>query len=333
MSNFDGIFFLSILAGLASENIVRVTPIFRNGSMVSIHIKYGPKFKYNIALRDSYLLMDKSLKDLTLHFKVDNVKTSFPYNFLNEKFNSNIDLNYVGPIPKLEYFYNKYSYKENENTLALAHKTYSQFKEEYISSSKKKLQQSDLNSSSSEVLNNWSLREETITYCMNDVVGLHQVLVKFNAHIFSKFSMNIHSKPTAASLTFAIFRSNYLPELERQGFYIPLVNGKTYNDIKNSYTGGSTDVFIPSNFLGKIVREYDVNSLYPKNMAELMFMPVVHKSQKYLVYFEGDISLIDKDAFGFFNVEVKTTIDLQHPILQIRKKIGDSTRTISPLGS
>jgi hypothetical protein len=52
----------------------------------------------------------------------------------------------------------------------------------------------------------------------------------------------------------------------------------------------------------------------------------------YITYFEGDISLIDKNAFGFFNVDVETTKNLDHPILQLHYDTGHGMRTISPLG-
>jgi hypothetical protein len=45
----------------------------------------------------------------------------------------------------------------------------------------------------------------------------------------------------------AIFRSNFLQKIENKGFHIPLIKGLMYDFIKESYTGGSTDMFIPSN--------------------------------------------------------------------------------------
>nr|WUR10578.1 DNA polymerase [Elmerina hispida] len=154
------------------------------------------------------------------------------------------------------------------------------------------------------------------------------------------FNLNITNYPTLPSLTFAIFRSNYLKDIEKKGFYIPLIKGKMYNDIKYSYTGGSTDMFIPQNPEGSKVYAFDVNSLYPTTMSKGMFMPVVSAEKNYVEFFEGDISLIDqnkeKKAFGFFKVNVETTKDLEHPILQLKTDTspygGSGIRTISPLG-
>jgi hypothetical protein len=92
-------------------------------------------------------------------------------------------------------------------------------------------------------------------------------------------------------------------------------------------------MFVPTNPEGTKVYGNDVNSLYPTNMRNKMFMPVISKQKEYITYFEGDISLVDEDAFGFFNVEIQTTVDLAHPILQIKHNTGQGIRTISPLGN
>jgi hypothetical protein len=117
---------------------------------------------------------------------------------------------------------------------------------------------------------------------MNDCVALYEVLTKFNEFIYKKFKINIHDNPTLPSLTFAIYRSNYLKDIEKKGYYIPLISDNIYNDIQESYTGGSTDMFKPSNknlvrtATGKdiIIRCYDVNGLYPTVMKNKM-VPVI----------------------------------------------------------
>lgn len=72
----------------------------------------------------------------------------------------------------------------------------------------------------------------------------------------------------------------------------------------------------------KIYR-YDVNSLYPYVMKHFS-MPVGNP-----IYFEGDISLIDSKAFGFFQVEVQSPKELKNPILQTTLGLS----TISPLAT
>lgn len=68
---------------------------------------------------------------------------------------------------------------------------------------------------------------------MNKIVFL-EILVKFNQLIYNNWTINIHKYPTLPSLTFAIFRSNYL----MSDTVIPKIGGTMFNDIKESYTGG-----------------------------------------------------------------------------------------------
>lgn len=84
-------------------------------------------------------------------------------------------------------------------------------------------------------------------------------------------------------------------------------------------------MFIP--YSNKPIYVYDVNSLYPYVMA--MFDMPIGKIQ----FFEGDITKIDPDAFGFFEVIVTAPDNLETPILQTHVKTSGGTRTISPLGT
>jgi len=324
LSKFDGIFLLNPLVELCNKEQLKINPVFREDCMINIGVNFGPKNKYNISFRDSYLLLPLSLQNLSNQFKVGQVKTIFPYKFLNDKINKNIDLNYIGTLPGSSYFSSEEEYSKYLIDYSSAINSGKRIKKNFLSK--------------------WSLKNETVRYCLNDCVSLHEVLVKFNEFIFNKFKLNIQVRPTLPSLTFAIFRSNYLAKIEKQGYYIPLINGKTYLDIKQSYTGGSTDMFVPTNPKGTKTFGYDVNSLYPKSMGEGMLMPVLSRQQKYLKYFEGDISRYSGERFGFFNCEVKTTKNLMHPILQVRHvsikgaktdgtvKNSSGLRTISPLG-
>jgi len=116
-------------------------------------------------------------------------------------------------------------------------------------------------------------------------------------------------------LAFGIFRNKYLKEKK-----IPLITGQIFHELKKSYTGGSTDVYIP---YGRNVKGYDVNSLYPSKMLENP-MPVGN-----ITYFEGDITKINSNAFGFFDVIITSpSKNLNIPIIQTKVK----ERTVSPLG-
>jgi hypothetical protein len=127
---------------------------------------------------------------------------------------------------------------------------------------------------------------------MNDCISLYEVLIKFNDFIFNKFKLNIHNSVTLPSLTFNIFRSNYLANIIKSGYNIPLIDGQIYSDLKRSYTGGGVDMFFPSNLYdedgNKIespnkVYGYDCNSLYPTVMSKGFDMPVISNQNNYLI--------------------------------------------------
>jgi len=138
--------------------------------------------------------------------------------------------------------------------------------------------------------------------------------------IFELFGRSVHHYPTLPSLAFAIFRSRFMKENT-----IPQLSGKIARDIRAGYTGGSCDVFIPQNKNG--IKCYDVNSLYPSQMKSRL-MPVGKST-----YFEGNIRLINPDAFGFFYCKIIAPNDLLHPIIQTHVKTANGIRTIAPLGT
>jgi hypothetical protein len=108
---------------------------------------------------------------------------------------------------------------------------------------------------------------------------------------------------------------------------IPQLSGKIAKDIRQGYTGGSCDVFIPESKPGDIIKGYDVNSLYPSQMQSKL-MPVGNPT-----YFEGNVRLIDPNAFGFFYCKIIAPDDIKHPILQTHVKTDSGIRTISPIGN
>jgi hypothetical protein len=79
------------------------------------------------------------------------------------------------------------------------------------------------------------------------------------------------------------------------------LSGIVEQAIRQSYTGGAVDVYIPHNkiggFLSKVFKPlyyYDVNSLYPFVMANFP-MPVGEPK-----VFKGDIRRVEVNAFGVF---------------------------------
>jgi DNA polymerase type B, organellar and viral len=86
--------------------------------------------------------------------------------------------------------------------------------------------------------------------------------------IFDLFGQNVHHYRTLPSLAFAIFRSNFMKE-----DLIPRLSGKIAKDIRQGYTGGAVDMYIPQSKPGVKIKCYDVNSLYPSQM-ESRLMPI-----------------------------------------------------------
>ena len=175
----------------------------------------------------------------------------------------------------------------------------------------------------------WEFQKEAIKYCKLDCQSLHEILIKFGELIFKEFQVDIHKSLTLPSLALNIYRVHFL---SKDTIYQILENIE--QAIRESYTGGAVDVYIPHNktsgFFGKLEANlfcYDVNSLYPSVMANNP-MPVGLPT-----YFEGDIRRIELDSYGFFYCKITSPDYLEHPILQRRIKTSDGLRTIAGLGS
>jgi hypothetical protein len=282
-SYFDSVFLLRILSNLCDKFM----PISRDGRLITVPFHFGKNLRYVIHFRDSLLMLPMSLAKLAKSFDVEN-KGQFPHSFVN---NSNISSDYYGPIPDKKYF---------KNMTACDYLLYC-------------LQYPD---------GKWSLKNETIKYCEQDVRTLYQIIDKFSERIFNLFRVDILKYPTLSSLGFGIYRSVYLNNTK-----ISLITGKWYHFLKKGYTGGAVDVYKP---IGKKIYRYDVNSLYPHVMANTP-MPVGQP-----VFFEGDISLTHniKDLSGFFEVEVQAPNNLNIPFLQTKAKtVKSGIRTIAALGN
>ena len=176
----------------------------------------------------------------------------------------------------------------------------------------------------------WSFKVEAIKYCNIDCKSLHEVITKFNELIFGEFKLNVHSSYTLPSLAMKIFKANFMP---KDTLYQML--GKVEWDIRESYTGGAVDVYNNHKGFSKNLHHYnreqlyyyDVNSLYPFVMSTLE-MPIGKP-----IAFEGDITTVDPEAYGFFYCEITCPDDIEHPILQRRIKTADGVRTIAGVGS
>ena len=278
--NFSAFDGIFILKILSSN--LNVVPMIKDGKIIQLKIKI-PTTEGDMIfyIRDSYLILPSSLRKLAKSFQVSN-KSYFPYEFVND---SNIPLDYIGIKPNFNLWPN------------ISVDEYNNIPSSY-----------------------WDLKKETIFYCEQDCISLHEILHKFSQLIFINWNVSIHKYPTLPSLTFAIYRSNYL-----KAKTIPKIGGTMFNDIRESYTGGHTDVY---HSYGENLKIYDVNSLYPTAM-KYFDMPVGP-----ITFFEGDISRFKVlDLFGFFYVKVTTPEYLERPLLQTRVKTDHGFRTMAPLGS
>jgi len=178
----------------------------------------------------------------------------------------------------------------------------------------------------------WSFKDEAIKYCKLDCLVLHQILTKFNDLIFNKWQININSALTLSSLAMRIYKTHCLP---KNTVYQLL--GQIESDIRQSYSGGAVDVYIPHNriagFFNNIKAKfiklycYDVNALYPTIMANTP-MPVGQP-----IAFDGNIRAVEPEAFGYFYCKITSPEFLEHPLLQRRIKTSEGIRTIAGLGS
>ena len=174
-----------------------------------------------------------------------------------------------------------------------------------------------------EKINDFNIWKDKIEkYCITDCISLYQVIYKFRELIIDKFNIDILNYPTIPSLAFAIYRQHYLHK------NIPITTGKIFDFIKESFTGGRTDMYRP-NALNKDIYCYDVNSLYPYVMSENKY-PIGP-----IIQFEGDPTILE-DKYWIGDVDVSTKEDMFIPPIQLHYNISSKAggiRTISPNGS
>ena len=285
-SYFDYIFMIDTLTKLGD---VKILP--RDNKILKITLKYTPNNnssrKCTLIFYDSMLILQTALRDLPKGFNMDIVKGYFPFGFMNYK---EVDFNYRGPVPKIEDFLGKISPTEYIK---------------YCENHKNK---------------EWVFKDELIKYCELDTIVLYKILEKFNDEIYSMFKIDFTKYPTLPALSFAIYRSKYMPKDT-----IPKIIGTHHYTLKQSYYGGITEAYKP---YGRSIKSYDVNSLYPSVMHDYE-MPVGIPYR-----FIGDITLMDKNIprFGSFRARIKTPLDIKCPPLPVKFKTREGKRTIFPVG-
>ena len=137
-----------------------------------------------IIIKDSLLFLPSSLKKLPKTMGIQELeKGYFPYTFLNET-----TLDYIGDIPdRSEFAFTRMD--EDEKRV---------FNEEFYSRY--------------ENGERYSIREECIKYCKQDVDILRQCMEKFRQDIISRFEIDpLESCATIASLCYKIYKDHFMP--------------------------------------------------------------------------------------------------------------------------
>ena len=91
------------------------------------------------------------------------------------------------------------------------------------------------------ILDNTTLQEELIKYCIGDTVALFNAMLKAQETYLYKYRVDICTIVSTSSLALKIFIKKY-KEIE-----IPVLNSNTDSFIRQSYFGGATDYYTCTN--------------------------------------------------------------------------------------
>ena len=307
LGGYDIVFLLKTLISFnLKENMYKLNTTTRGNLILSLSISKKINTKtYNIKIVDSYNILSHSLKDLCKTYKSDTVKDIFPYEFITRH-----RLFYIGDKPSISMYkdLNKQTYYEipryDRSSLREIVK-YIEINLNNLGVSINKLHYDTIPD------HNWSSEFETIKYLEKDLISLYEIINKFSDYVYLKYNIQVSKSLTISSLAMKIFLGKYY------NFNIPLIVKRSlYNSIKQSYFGGITEVYIPTNINNERLYYYDVNSLYP--YAALNAMPGLD------CVFESDINLDIKDIaslFGFYYCKVLTN-NSYLGLLPLRTKNG-----------
>lgn len=153
------------------EDIVSDYKLNKDGKILSVGVKFkDKKMKGKFIFRDSLLLIQGSLKDITESFNTKNGKLTFPHKFVKAD-----NLNYVGDKPD----FNFYTDMDELDYESIPPK-------------------------------NWCLKGEALKYLKYDLISLQEVVVKFSNDIYALEKLNITKTPTTSSIAFKALTTNYL---------------------------------------------------------------------------------------------------------------------------
>lgn len=160
----------------------------------------------------------------------------------------------------------------------------------------------------------WSLKDVATEYCKYDNMTLYDILSVANKRFYLDYNIQMTSALTISKMALELFL------IEHYKNNIPLINDKKlYNDIKQAYYGGCTEVYRP---YGENLFYYDVNSLYP--YVALNDMP----GGKCTYIYSPNKGMNLENLFGFFYCEIEAS-DRYLGLLPYRAKQG----LVFPIGT
>ena len=197
-----------------------------------------------------------------------------------------------------------------------------------------KILKGDFNHDDERLLGGWEnmpldLKLNCLTYLEADVMGLKELYEKLNNGVYEKHKVNITDYISTSSLTFNLWKEDYMNEQEVEKFHgkpIDFINlptleqekafrqsvrgGRTYKS-KHRFKSTQYDSFIKGECDFDSIEDYlidaDVVSLYPTAMAKYPY-PVggckkLLPCQNYML-----------GKLGIYNIKYKTNKNLQHSI-------------------
>lgn len=159
---------------------------------------------------------------------------------------------------------------------------------------------------------NDTILSEFKEYSLQDSICLLNALNEAQQIYLQEYRVDITSILSTSTLSLKIFRKIFLKD------NIPILSGWDDKFIRESYFGGATDYY---KGYGKNLYYYDVNSLYPKAMCNLMPFQIIKKHESM-----NNINL--DNFFGFCLAEIETPKDIMIPLLPYKYQ----GKTIFPRG-
>jgi len=156
---------------------------------------------------------------------------------------------------------------------------------------------------------NWDLKAECLKYLDKDVLGLLEIMTKFNEKIYNLYTLNITKFVTAPKLAAAIFTSNFY----NNDLKIKMIKGNVEKEIREAYFGGNVNTYVNKIDKGFY---YDMNSQYP--FAMLNDLPVGNPT------FSNDTDLDNYFGFVYGEITAPDYNTLRVPFIQMRDDKSDT---------